>query len=371
MKFRPYALLAEVTYRCPLRCPYCSNPTRYPIGTELSTAEWRRVIEEAASLGVLQIGFSGGEPLLRRDLADLIAHARQVGLYSNLITSGIGLDKTRALELKDAGLDSIQISFQSDRPELADLIAGAKAHKRKIEAAQIANNLGFALSANVVLHRQNIERLREIVVFVESLGATRLELANAQYYGWGFVNRENLLPTREQVNRARDAVNHERERLRGNMEIFYVLPDYFEGRPKPCMNGWGQQYITVNAVGDALPCPTASSIPSLRFDSVRNHSIGWIWNESESFRKYRGEEWMREPCRTCPERERDFGGCRCQAALLTGEASNTDPICYLSPHRNIIDGIIDREGRHSVETPYTYRANPKVDLISPAAPTTL
>jgi len=362
VKFRPYALLAEVTYRCPLRCPYCSNPTHYPSGTELTTEEWRRVIQEAAALGVLQIGFSGGEPLLRRDLADLIAHAREAGLYTNLITSGIGLDNKRALELKSAGLDSIQISFQSDRMELADVIAGARAHEKKIESAHLALRIGFALSVNVVLHRQNIGRLQELVAFVESLGATRLELANAQYYGWGFLNRSHLLPTREQVIRAWDVANHEKERLLGQMEIFYVLPDYFEARPKPCMNGWGNRYITVNAIGEALPCPTASSVPSLRFDTIRNHSLSWLWNESESFRQFRGEEWMKEPCRSCPERERDFGGCRCQASLLTGDAANTDPVCELSPQRQIIDDIIDKNERSSAEMSYRYRTNPTVNF---------
>ena len=359
MIFRPYALLAELTYRCPLHCPYCSNPTHYPSKNELTTSEWCRVIAEAAELGVLHVGFSGGEPLLRRDLADLIAHARSNGLYTNLITSGLGLDEGRSRELKSAGLDSIQISFQSDQAELADAIAGARAHARKIQAARIARETGFALSANVVLHRQNIERLREIVAFMENLGVVRLELANTQYYGWAYLNRAQLLPTHEQVRRAGDLAAREKERLKGRMEIFYVPPDYFEERPKPCMNGWGQRYITVNAVGEALPCPTASSIPGLRFENVREHPLQWIWEESKSFNQFRGEAWMREPCRSCPEREIDFGGCHCQAALLTGDAANTDPVCALSPQRRIIDEILQQAGSSAPSFDYTPRQNPQ------------
>ena len=360
MNFRPYALLAEVTYRCPLHCPYCSNPTRYPSGEELTTDEWRRVIDEAAALGVLQAGFSGGEPLLRRDLAALVAHARAAGLYTNLITSGLGLDASRAQELREAGLDSVQISFQSDRAELADAIAGTRAHDRKIAAAQAARTAGFALSANVVLHRRNIERLPEIVAFVASLGASRLELANVQYYGWAYLNRAQLLPTREQVRAAFAFATAEQERRRGQMEIFYVLPDYFEDRPKPCMNGWGRRYITVNAVGEALPCPTASSIPGLRFENVRAQTLRWIWTESESFQKFRGEDWMEEPCRSCPERARDFGGCRCQAALLTGDAANTDPVCALSPNRKIVDDVLATADADESSFRWKPRENPGV-----------
>jgi pyrroloquinoline quinone biosynthesis protein E len=364
MSFRPYALLAEVTYRCPLHCPYCSNPVRYPTGDELTTAEWRRVIEEAAGLGVLQAGFSGGEPLLRPDLADLISHARTAGLYTNLITSGIGLDAKGAHELRDAGLDSVQISFQADHAELADSIAGTRAHGKKIAAARAAREASLALSANVVLHRGNIERLREIVAFVESLGATRLELANVQYYGWAFLNRAQLLPTRDQVQAAFDIATAEKKRLHETMEIFYVLPDYYEDRPKPCMNGWGRRYITVNAVGDALPCPTASAIPGLRFENIRANPLSWIWSESESFQRFRGEDWMREPCRSCPERTRDFGGCRCQAALLTGDAANTDPVCTLSPHRAMVDQILSAAASSEPSAAWTARQNPGVGTAS-------
>lgn len=337
---RPYALLAELTYRCPLHCPYCSNPTQYPAGEELQTEDWKRVIREAAALGVLQIGFSGGEPLLRRDLAELVTAARDAGLYTNLITSGVGLNERRARELRDAGLDSAQLSFQSDEAELADSIAGARVHGLKQEAARAVREAGIALSANVVLHRANIGRLPEIIAFIAGLGSERLELANTQFYGWAFLNRMQLLPTRGQVVAASKIATEAKARLAGTMEIFYVLPDYYEERPKPCMQGWGRRYITVNGVGQVLPCPTASGIPGMRFENVRERSLGWIWNESESFNRFRGTEWMPEPCQSCPQRDIDFGGCRCQAALLTGNAAATDPVCSLSPDRPRLDAML-------------------------------
>jgi len=340
MNHRPYALLAELTYRCPLHCPYCSNPARVSAGGELTTEEWRRAIREAAELGVLQAGFSGGEPLLHADLASLVAEARGCGIYTNLITSGVGLDERRAAELRDAGLDSTQISFQADEATLADGIAGARAHQRKLEAARIVRECGIALSVNVVLHRANLSRLREIIAFAASLGTTHLELANTQYYGWGFLNRAQLTPTCAQVDEARRIAAEEKQRHAGRMDIFYVLPDYYEQRPKPCMQGWGRRYLTVNPTGEVLPCPTAASIPGMRFDSMREHSVAWIWNESESFNRFRGTDWMPEPCQSCPQREIDFGGCRCQAALLTGNAAATDPVCSLSPDRKSLDDYL-------------------------------
>ena len=352
---RPYALLAEITYRCPLHCPYCSNPVaaslsakrpavrrtaRYRNG-ELTTEEWKQVIREAAALGVLQIGFSGGEPLARRDLAELIRAAREAKLYTNLITSGIGLDDDRLLGLRDAGLDSIQLSFQSDESSLADEIAGARAHERKLDVAAKIRAAGIPLSLNFVIHRRNIDRLPQMIDLAEALGAERVELANVQFYGWAFRNRAALLPTREQVDRARDIATAAKARLAGKIDIFYVLPDYYETRPKPCLNGWGQRYLTVNPIGDVLPCPTASSaIPDLRFENVRARDLDWIWRESESFNRFRGTEWMPEPCQSCPQREIDFGGCRCQAALLTGNAANTDPVCEFSPNRALVDAVL-------------------------------
>jgi PqqA peptide cyclase len=374
---RPYALLAEITYRCPLHCPYCSNPVavslceapRRPQGGgysngELTTEEWKRVICEAAALGVLQIGFSGGEPLARRDLVELIRAAREAKLYTNLITSGIGLDDDRVRALRDAGLDSIQLSFQSDESSLADEIAGAHAHQRKLDVAVKIRAAGIPLSLNFVIHRRNIDRLPQMIDLTEALGAERVELANVQFYGWAFRNHAALLPTREQVNRARDIATAAKARLAGKIDIFYVLPDYYETRPKPCLNGWGQRYLTVNPIGDVLPCPTASSaIPDLRLENVRIRDLDWIWQESESFNRFRGTEWMPEPCQSCPQREIDFGGCRCQAALLTGSAANTDPVCDLSPNREVVDAVLGNTNSSSDHAgDWRYRQNPKPEL---------
>jgi pyrroloquinoline quinone biosynthesis protein E len=370
---RPYALLAEITYRCPLHCPYCSNPVaaslreapRRPQGGgysngELTTEEWKRVISEAAALGVLQIGFSGGEPLARHDLAELIRAARETKLYTNLITSGIGLDDDRLRALRDAGLDSIQLSFQSDESSLADEIAGARAHERKLDVAAKIRAAGIPLSLNFVVHRRNIDRLPQIIDLAEALGAERMELANVQFYGWAFQNRAALLPTREQVDRARDIATAAKARLAAKIDIFYVLPDYYETRPKPCLNGWGQRYLTVNPIGDVFPCPTASSaIPDLRFENVRTRDLDWIWRKSESFNRFRGTEWMPEPCRSCPQKEIDFGGCRCQAALLTGNPANTDPVCEFSPNRESVDAVLRNMNSANNRVPdWVYRSNP-------------
>ena len=356
---RPYALLAEITYRCPLHCPYCSNPAQLRNNNELTAAEWRRILTEASELGVLQVGFSGGEPLVRRDLAELIRGAREANLYTNLITSGIGLNENRARELREAGLDSAQLSFQSDDVDLADEIAGARAHALKLDAAQVLHSVGIALSLNFVVHRRNIDRLPQMIGLAETLGAGRVELANVQFYGWAFLNRAALLPTREQVERAREVATAAKARLAGKIDIFYVLPDYYETRPKPCLHGWGQRYLTVNPSGDVLPCPTASSaIPDLIFENVRTQSLDWIWRESESFNRFRGTDWMPEPCRSCPERERDFGGCRCQAALLTGNAATTDPVCSLSSNRVLVDRVLVDANSESPAAPWRYRTNP-------------
>ena len=377
---RPYALLAEITYRCPLHCPYCSNPVAAPLceahrgaqgggyrNGELTTEEWKRVIGEAAALGVLQIGFSGGEPLARHDLVELIRQAREAKLYTNLITSGIGLDDDRVRVLRDAGLDSIQLSFQSDESSLADEIAGARAHERKLGVAAKIREAGIPLSLNFVIHRRNIDRLPQMIDLAEALSAERVELANVQFYGWAFRNRAALLPTRGQVERARDIATEAKARFEGKIDIFYVLPDYYETRPKPCLNGWGQRYLTVNPIGDVLPCPTASSaIPDLRFENVRTRELDWIWRQSESFNRFRGTEWMPEPCRSCPQKEIDFGGCRCQAALLTGNAAKTDPVCTLSSNRTVVDAVL-RNVNSSVNNArhWIYRVNPPglADLV--------
>ena len=356
--YRPYALLAELTYRCPLHCPYCSNPTSYPGAGDLTTSEWRRVLGEAAALGVLHVGFSGGEPLLRKDLEELIVEARAAKLYTNLITSGAGLDEKRARELRVAGLDSVQISLQADEAALADEIAGARVHERKLDAARWVRESGMALGLNVVLHRANLARLPEIIRLAAALEAERLELANVQYYGWGFLNRTQLLPTKAQVTSALEIATAAKREFAGRMEIFYVLPDYYETRPKPCLNGWGRRYLTVNPAGEVLPCPTASSIPGLRFENVKENSLSWIWHESESFNCFRGTAWMPEPCRSCPEREIDFGGCRCQAALITGDAAKTDPVCTLSPDRKLVDQILAQVPAGFGESEWEFRQNP-------------
>lgn len=372
---RPYALLAEITYRCPLHCPYCSNPVAASLreaprrpradgysNGELTTEEWSRVIREAAALGVLQIGFSGGEPLARRDLSELIRAAREANLYTNLITSGIGLDDNRLRLLREAGLDSIQLSFQSDESSLADEVAGARAHERKLDVAAKIRAAGIPLSLNFVIHRRNIDRLPQMIDLAERLNAERVELANVQFYGWAFRNRAALLPTREQVDRARDIASAAKARLTGKIDLFYVLPDYYERRPKPCLNGWGQRYLTVNPSGDVLPCPTASSaIPNLRFENVRGRDLDWIWRESDSFNRFRGTEWMPEPCRSCPQKEIDFGGCRCQAALLTGNAANTDPVCEFSPNRAMVDAVLcETNSSNNNAVDWVYRVNPEV-----------
>jgi pyrroloquinoline quinone biosynthesis protein E len=351
-RLRPLGLLAELTYRCPLHCPYCSNPTTLP-GTrgELPTAEWERVLGEAAALGVLHVHFSGGEPLLHPDLARLVAAAREAGMYTNLLTSGCPLTRRRAERLRRAGLDHVQLSFQADEAGSADHIAGAAAHATKVSAARLIRDFGWPLTVNVVLHRENIQRVPQLVAMAESLGAERLELANVQFYGWAHQNRPGLLPTREALVEAGERAREARWRLRGAMEVIYVLPDALADRPKPCMGGWGRRQMTINPVGDVLPCPNAGCIPSLRFENVRQRSLHAIWENSEAFNRFRGGGWMPEPCRSCSYREIDFGGCRCQAYLLTGDAGATDPVCALSRHHLTLSVAIESDA-------WVYRRNP-------------
>ncbi|MGW5648433.1 pyrroloquinoline quinone biosynthesis protein PqqE [Saccharopolyspora sp. NPDC003752] len=333
---RPFGLLAELTYACPLHCPYCSNPLKLAdYGDELTTAEWRRVLTEARELGVVQLHLSGGEPLQRRDLVEIARTAAELGLYTNLITSAIGLSPRRAEQLRAAGLDHVQISIQAHEAALSDRIAGTPSFERKIAAARTVKDLGWPLTVNVVLHRQNIDRVADIIALVERLGADRIELANTQYYGWGLHNRAALLPSRTQVERAEQVVRAARKRLEGRAELTYILPDYYLDFPKPCMGGWGKLQLTVVPNGDALPCPAAHTLPLPRV-SVREKSLAWIWAESPLFQRFRGTGWMPEPCRGCPRREIDFGGCRCQAFLLTGDAARTDPVCILSPDHEIV-----------------------------------
>lgn len=324
-----------------MRCPYCSNPLELTARREeLDVAVWRRVIVEAAELGVVQVGFSGGEPLLYAGLDALVETARREGMYSNLITSGVGLTPERASGLRRAGLDAVQISLQADEATVADAIAGARVHGAKLAAAAAVRSAGLPLGLNVVLHTGTIDRIDGIIRLAESLGAIRLELANVQFYGWAHANRAALLPTRAQVDRAAEVVAAHESRLGSRLDLIYVRPDYHERRPKPCLHGWGSRALTVNPRGDVLPCQAANAIPDMTFPNVREHDLAWIWRQSEAFNRFRGFDWMPEPCRSCPERERDFGGCRCQAALLTGDAGRTDPVCEFAPDRRLVDEVL-------------------------------
>jgi len=337
---RPFGLLAELTHGCPLHCPYCSNPLELEARRdELTTAEWLRVLVEARELGVLQLHLSGGEPLLRRDLVDIVRCASELGLYTNLITSALGLTPRRAGQLRAAGLDHVQISVQADEAALSDRIAGTPSFDRKLAAARLVKELGWPLTLNVVLHRLNLDRVDRILDLAEELGADRVELANTQYYGWALRNRAGLLPSRAQVERAEAVVRAARARLADVMEIVYVLPDHHSRYPKPCMGGWGRRQLTVVPNGRVLPCPTAHDLPLPRA-SVREHPLAWIWEESPLFRRFRGTDWMPDPCRSCPRREVDFGGCRCQAFALTGDAARTDPVCHLSPDHGIVAAAV-------------------------------
>jgi pyrroloquinoline quinone biosynthesis protein E len=342
--FMPLSLLAELTYRCNLQCPYCYNPLDlHAYRHELDEAAWLRVIDEAADLGVLQIHFSGGEPTLRPDLlVSLAGHARERELYSNLITQGTFLEEALLDRLLGAGLDHIQISLQAADAPLADRIAGASVHGRKLAAFERALARHVAVTLNCVLHRSNIDQVADIIALAERLGVRRLELANAQLYGWGYRNRAALLPTREQVKRAGEVIAAAQRRLRGAMEITHVLADYYERFPKPCMHGWGQRFLTVAPDGRVLPCPAAAAITTLRFENVNDRPLATIWRESAAFNAYRGTAWMPEPCRSCERKEIDFGGCRCQAFLLTGDAGATDPVCSRSPQRHIVDDVLSK-----------------------------
>jgi PqqA peptide cyclase len=355
----PTTLLAEITHRCPLHCPYCSNPLELSRAqAELSADEWKRVFTEARALGVLQLGLSGGEPLLRKDLESLVAHARQTGLYTTLVTSGLGLTRERAHGLRDAGIDHIQVSFQDSDRANAERIAGIPSVEKKVAAAALVREIGVAFSVNVVLHRGNLDHIGEIIELAASLGADRLELANTQYYGWAALNRDALMPTRAQLDAAEPIVDAAVARYRGRMQIIYVLPDYYSQYPKACYGGWGSVYIVIGPDGRVLPCHAATQITSLSFDTVRDHSLEWIWRESPGFQAFRGDEWMRDPCRSCPRKAVDFGGCRCQAFLLTGDARNTDPVCSLSPNRHVIDEALAVAAGIETTPAYTYRTMP-------------
>lgn len=329
---RPWNLIAELTYRCPLRCPYCSNPLDWAaIRDGLDADAWGRVFREAAALGVVHVGLTGGEPSARRDLAEIVAHAAAAGLYAHLVTAGVPLDPDGLAVLREAGLRSVQLSIQDATPEASDAIAGAACFEAKRAIARAAGGLGLALTLNVVLHRDNLASVGALIALARGLGADRLELANAQYDGWALRNRAALLPTRDALDAAARVVRAE-QRRGGRPEILWVLPDYFADRPKPCMGGWGQRLVVVAPDGLVLPCHAARSLPGLVFWNARQRPLRDCWEEAPGMNAYRGEAWMREPCRGCPERTRDFAGCRCQAFRLTGDAANPDPACALTPH---------------------------------------
>ncbi|MBP2323201.1 pyrroloquinoline quinone biosynthesis protein E [Kibdelosporangium banguiense] len=337
----PLGMLAELTHRCPLHCPYCSNPIELVTrDNELSTAQWLSIIEQARELGVLQVHMSGGEPLARPDLPELVERASDLGCYVNLVTSGLGLTEKRLADLADRGLAHVQLSVQGADAEMANKIAGVKAHTHKLAAARAVKKLDMPLTVNVVLHRANHHQVADLIALAEQMGADRLELANTQYYGWGLRNRDALMPTAAQLASAEPIVRAATERLRDTMQIVYVVADYYSPYPKPCMYGWGSRQLTVAPNGDVLPCPAASAITTLKLDNVLSTSLSDIWYKSSSFNVYRGEDWMPDPCRSCSRRGIDFGGCRCQAFLLTGDAAATDPVCSKSPNRATIDTIL-------------------------------
>ncbi|GFO71513.1 pyrroloquinoline quinone biosynthesis protein E [Bathymodiolus japonicus methanotrophic gill symbiont] len=338
----PRWLLAELTYKCPLQCPYCSNPLDYAHNSsEISTDDWKRVLSEARKMGAVQLGFSGGEPLTRPDLPELVKHARELGYYTNLITSGYGLNEAKIIQLKQAGLDHIQVSIQASSKDLNDHLAGTESFQHKKEAARLVKKHNYPMVLCVVIHRKNIHQMAEILAMAEELGADYLELANTQYYGWAHANRDLLLPTREQFEKAEKIAQDFKKKVEGKMKIYYVVPDFYEDRPKACMNGWGTTFLTIAPDGVALPCHSARDLPGMDCPNINDYSVTDIWHESKAFNFFRGNEWMQETCRSCDEKDKDFGGCRCQAYLLTGDMYKTDPVCRKSPDRQVVQDAID------------------------------
>jgi pyrroloquinoline quinone biosynthesis protein E len=351
----PLWLLAELTYRCPLHCVFCSNPVDYVRqNKELTTADWVKVLHEARELGAVQLGFSGGEPLQRDDLETLVREARGLGYYSNLITSGVGLDERRAFALRDAGLDHVQLSFQDSTRELNDFLSHTRTFDLKLRIAKLLKAAGYPIVMNVVVHRQNIDHVDQILELAERLEVDYLELANVQFYGWAFLNRAHLLPSRDQIARAEEATRRFRERVGERIRVYFVVSDYHENRPKRCMNGWGSVFLVITADGRAMPCHQARMLPGMSFPDVRQNAIRSIWYDSPAFNRFRGFEWMKEPCRSCPERSIDLGGCRCQAFLLTGDPANTDPVCALSPEKGRVLNSIQKAAAET-EAPMFFR----------------
>lgn len=357
----PLWLLAEITYRCPLHCAFCYNPVDFAktgVGQEISTEDWLKVLREARATGSVQCGFSGGEPLMRDDLEILVAEAHRLGYYTNLLTSGVGLTEERAKTLKAAGLDHIQLSFQDSTRELNDFLSHTRTFDLKQKVAHTIKAHGWPMVMNCVIHRLNIDYIDQIIRMAVELGAEYLELANSQYYSWALLNRDQLLPSREQLLRAERITNEFREKLGDRIRIFFVVPDYYENRPKKCMNGWGNVFLTVTPDGTALPCHTAKMLPGLSFPNVREMGVREIWYESEGFNHYRGTGWMKEPCRSCPEKEKDYGGCRCQAYMLAGDAAMADPVCDKSPSHGVVLEAVARaqqQGNGAAPQPLIFR----------------
>ena len=351
----PLGLIAELTHRCPLQCPYCSNPLDLERAkTELDTAGWKSVLDQAATIGILQVHFTGGEPMSRRDLPELVAHAAGLGLYTNIITSGVTLDDRMMASLMQAGVDHIQLSFQDVDEAENDFFGGSPgAYAKKTAAAARIQGAGLPLTLNFVIHRTNADRVPQMIAMAEALGAARTEIAHVQYYGWGLVNRAALLPTLAQLYAATDAVEAARTRLAGRMVIDYVVPDYHAARPKACMGGWARRFINISPSGHAMPCHAAETLPGFTFPSVRDTSLADIWNVSDAFLRFRGTDWMPEPCRSCDRREIDWGGCRCQAFALLGDMTATDPACELSPHHDVMQAAVTES--EAAPSPYVFR----------------
>ncbi len=357
---QPLWLLAELTYRCPLHCVFCYNPVQLKqASSELTTAEWVEVMRQARQLGAAQLGFSGGEPLVRDDLEELVQEAHRLGYYTNLITSGVGLTPARAQRLKDAGLEHVQLSFQDSTRELNDFLSHTKTFELKKKVAQTIKAHDWPMVMNCVLHRHNLPHVGQIIEMALDLGAEYLELANVQYYGWAWVNRDHLMPTRAQLQEAEAVVQGWRERIGKQCRLLFVVPDYFEERPKACMNGWGSVFLSIAPDGLAMPCHNARDLPGLQLPNVREQPIADIWQRSQAFNAYRGQDWMQEPCRSCDERYKDFGGCRCQAFMVTGDAAATDPVCSKSPQHEKIVEFVRRAPERRQSIPIIHRSDPQ------------
>ena len=357
----PLALVCELTHRCPLHCVYCSNPRDLAArNSELNTGTWTSVFRQAAEIGVLQADFTGGEPLARTDIVELVRAARSAGLYVSLITSGLPLDESKLDALIAAGLDHFQLSFQAATEGIAEDISGTKTHAQKLRVLEWLKSRRVGVTLNFVLHRHNLHQMDAMLAIAESSSASRIEFANVQYYGWGFANRDLLLPTRPQLDEFMAEVKSAEERLRGKIRVEYVVPDYYAKYPKPCMGGWGRKVMLVTPSGEALPCHAAKIIPGLQFDNVKEKPLRDIWDQGKAFQKFRGESWMYEPCKSCERRSQDFGGCRCQALLLAGDAAATDPVCSLAPSRGKVDAILKSlPSPNTAGSPeFLYRSNP-------------